>query len=112
MLDGVEIAPGTQIYTGQDGTTLIPPPFPTSALNESYSSGVRDSTGQGPSIMTGDREGRGGGRDRDRGQEEGNSMDGDRREDEAGSRPEHPAEFYNLPVPQSIRMDIAEDSVL
>ena len=109
MLDGVEIAPGTQIYTGQDGTTLIPPPFPTSALNESYSSGVRDSTGQGPSIMTGDREERGGGRDREEG---GNSMDGDRREDEAGGRPEHPAEFYNLPVPQSIRMDIAEDSVL
>ena len=30
ILDGVEIAPGTQIYTGQDGTTIIPGPFPHS----------------------------------------------------------------------------------
>ena len=30
VLDGIEIAPGTQIHTGQVGTTQIPASFPTS----------------------------------------------------------------------------------
>ena len=104
MLDGVEIAPGTQIFTGQDGTTLIPGPFPQSTLTEGTSSGVRDSTT--PSIMYQDR---GEGRDSEgHGQDHGNAMDGDHREDEAGGRPEHPSEFYALPVPSSLAMNVTE----
>ena len=115
VLDGVEIAPGTQIHTGQDGTTLIPSSFPHSALSETTSSSVRDSSGL--SIMSNDRGGGQEDRDRDRdpeGVEGGNSMDGDRREDEAGGRPEHPSEFYTLPAPSSLtsHMDVSESPTL
>ena len=117
VLDGVEIAPGTQIHTGQDGTTLIPSSFPHSALSETTSSSVRDSTSL--SIMSNDRDREGGHDDRDRdrdpeGVEGGNSMDGDRREDEAGGRPEHPSEFYALPAPSSLtsHMDVLESPSL
>lgn len=111
VLDGVEVAPGTQIYTGQDGTTLIPSSFPHSALHNNVNSSVRDSTT--PSIMSSDREDGGRGRYRDpEGMEQGNSMDGERRDEETGGRPEHPAEFYTLPVPPSLQMDVAEDPVL
>ena len=104
-MDGVEIAPGTQIFTGQDGTTLIPSSFPHSTLNENHSSGVRDST----TIMSHDR---GESRDNENhGGDLGNSMDGDQKEDESGGRPEHPSEFYALPVPPSLlQMDIAESN--
>ena len=34
ILDGVEIAPGTQIFTGQDGTTTIPDAFPTATQDD------------------------------------------------------------------------------
>ena len=104
VLDGVEIAPGTQIFTGQDGTTLIPSSFPHSSLNENYSSSVRDST----TIMSHDR---GDGREMNSNGDVGNSMDGDVKEDESGGRPEHPSEFYALPVPSSLSpMDVAENN--
>ena len=64
------------------------------------------------------REGRDGGRDgmggmggmRERDEEQGNSMDGDVREDESGGRPEHPSEFEHLPVPSSLQMDVSESN--
>ena len=71
ILDGVEIAPGTQIFTGQDGTTTIPDAFPTATED-----------------------------DRDRSTAAGD----DTKPDEAGGKPEHPAEFFDAPRP----MDIVE----
>ena len=47
ILDGMEIAPGTQIYTGQTGTTQIPPSFPISEKDESNGDpDVRSSSGK------------------------------------------------------------------
>lgn len=46
----------------------------------------------------------------DEGQDHGNSMDGDMREDESGGRPEHPSEYYALPVPSSVSMVVAENN--
>ena len=78
ILDGVEIAPGTQIFTGQTGTTQIPGAFPTATISDdAYGSRVRD--GEGDAFD-----------------------DSDRKPDERGGKPEHPAEFYSMPPPANL----------
>ena len=97
ILDGVEIAPGTQIYTGQDGTSVIPGPFPHAVQdNSNLSSRVRDSTGGDgagavPLVTGGNRSTVG---------EARGESDPDRRDDELGGRPEPASEFYSMDVTQ------------
>ena len=72
ILDGVEIAPGTQIHTGAAGTTQIPDSF--QGLTTNGDDGLA---------------------------EESNP---DKRPHESGGKPEHPAEFYNIPPPQDMEV--------
>ena len=104
ILDGVEIAPGTQIYTGQDGTTLIPGPFPHSVQDDSnLTSRVKDSTISGGTASSSSSSGV---------EENTTERDPDRRDDERGGRPEHPSEFYEMPstttATATTTMDVTE----
>ena len=101
ILDEVEIAPGTQIFTGQDGTTQIPGPFPHSVTDDDVlSSRVRDSTGGSGGSGGSVKLLLGGGYSVSQETTTGGSEStrSDVREDERGGRREHPSEYYSIPM--------------
>lgn len=73
-MDNIEIAPGTQIHTGQIGTSQIPDAMDIATEDMAMSGkGSMDTTGTGLS----------------------QHAENDVRPDEHGDRKEHPSEFYS-----------------